>query len=102
MLTVEDTALLEGAGALLKETRRQIARLNEEVIALRKRNGALKAARDRAETDRKLLRARLCRPDALDAELWRERAEFWEEQARVLKLANKSFAETNHESLPRL
>lgn len=97
-MTDDDTQLLERAAKQFKATRKQLealvaenAKLREENKALRTRNASLKAAKDRAETDRKLLRARLMQPDALDAQRYKDRAEFWEEQARVLKLANASF-----------
>jgi regulator of replication initiation timing len=94
-MTDDDTQLLERAAKQFKATRKQLealvaenAKLREENKALRTRNASLKAAKDRAETDRKLLRARLMQPDALNAQLWRDRADYYQEEARVLKLAN--------------
>jgi hypothetical protein len=72
-LTNEDTQLLAGAGALVKRTTAQLYRIRKENTKINKQLALLQHALVAAQAD---------------AELYKARADYYQEEARVLKLAN--------------
>lgn len=73
-------------------TSQDLKQARMQLLQSRRENGELKDALHRAHTTNKRLTERLMQPDALNAELYRARAEAWERRARLAEAANASLS----------